>query len=435
MKISDYINNPIESYIKAERYINNGSPSGFTINTTSVDTSPRQGKKTYDLGLYVFQEEIIIKNVGETINVIPSNVIPIHPDMVSHKVFSNVGLSQVGCLNVSPTASGRTVFDSKKKSFIKLAYLDYLGRIVRHMEANKLLSAVEVTNQLIKVAKGGKTNPAFSFLREDQGRIAYIPFKLFNKEFMDKIPLSCYNSQKYEYGVLFREFSPYPYINSKEHLMPFFSLFSNEYDPISNTLNTDHIPFVIQFFNSQTKPIERFVLEDIMYPLFNTYFDALLLGGIELEAHAQNMLIAFDDNYRIKRIVCRDLESAGRDIDLMCYLGIEYKTTIKDYKCNTRKPRESGEKYDKYTITHSFMFDFKLGEYIVSPLLRLISQYIPTFDIEKVEDKIKEFNKQFINKLPKDFFPCGEWCSYKSVNYEKTGQKRVYEWHQNPKYR
>lgn len=170
-----------------------------------------------------------------------------------------------------------------------------------------------------------------------------------------------------------------------------------------------------------------------MYPLFNTYFDALIYAGVELEAHAQNMLLSVDENEHVLRIVCRDLESAGRDIPLMEHFHISNKANV-SYKRNELLPKQEGQKYAKYYITHSFMFDFKLGEYLVSKILKIAGNYDETFSMPIAQEKIKQFNKQFIDKLPDNFFP-PDWCDYEKVNFEKTKKPRVYIWHDNPKYR
>lgn len=434
MELKEFVLDPVGSYLKAERYINDGSPSGFTeINTTQGETSPKSACVSFKLPLLCF-DGLRVDNIGVPKVDFGHSVMPVHPDMIKHTIFTNLRQACCGELEVTPTASGRTVFDYKNKQFIKLAYLDYLGRIVRHMESTKLISAYEVTQQLMCVCKGGKANSKFSFLREDYGKIAYIPFSLFDKKLVKKMPSCCMKSSNYEYGVLFRELKPYPYIEDEEILIPFFSLFSCEFKPGTLEVENQHIPLIIQLFRVQEKSIEKFILENILFPLYHTYFDALLLGGIELEAHAQNMLISIDKDLKIKRIVCRDLESAGRDVDLMEFLGIKYETKVKDYKFNSRKPKEADAKYDKYTTTHSFMFDFKLGEYIVTPLLNTIKREIPSLDILFVQKQIKAFNEQFITKLPNDFFP-PDWCSYAAINYEETGQPRKYDWHDNPKYR
>jgi hypothetical protein len=57
-----------------------------------------------------------------------------------------------------------------------------------------------------------------------------------------------------------------------------------------------------------------------------------------------------------------------------------------------------------------------------------------SFDIKNIEDKIKSFNKQFLDLLPQDFFP-KDWCRYDNINWDLEKRKREYLWLNNPKYR
>lgn len=434
MKIEEYAVDSFAAYIKAERYVNDGSPSRFSEENTPQIGAPKSPDKNFDIELVRFDNDIKYCEVGDPVTDFPKHVMLVHPDMIKNRLFTDVKHESYSKVNVYPTASGRTVFDLERKFFYKLAYIGYLGRIIRHMEYDRLASAKEATDLLMAVADGGKANAKFSLLREDRGRVVYLPFDKNNIDPNYKIPEQCIKSGSYEWGVLFREFEPYPYIDKTEYIMPFFSLFGGEFDPEKKEFKSDHEIFASQIFRKQKKSLERFLLDDILFPLYNTYFDCLLYGGVELEPHAQNMLFTITDDYKIHRIVCRDLESAGRDIDLMKYLGIEYKTDILNYKCNYRKPKEPDQKYDKYTITHSFMFDFKLGEYIVTPLLNKMKTIYPMLNMGQIAEELKGFNRKFIKQLPPDFFP-PDWCYYENINWEATGQKRVYIWNEHPKYR
>jgi hypothetical protein len=194
-------------------------------------------------------------------------------------------------------------------------------------------------------------------------------------------------------------------------------------------------PLIIQLYNKQQKNIslETFVLEDIIKPLLNTYFDALIFAGIELEAHAQNMLIAIDNNYQIIQIVCRDLESAGRDISLMEFLGIKYNNIANNYKFITDNVTLRTNDYSDYQRTHSFMFDFKLGEYIITPIIDTICSYKTSINRDLLTNEIKEFCDQFICKLPKNYYP-DKWCDYDDIIWTEMSEKK-YNWYDNPKYR
>lgn len=429
--IDEYIKGYPNSMAYVERYLNDGSDSGFSVNTTYRSTSPKYGKRMFYLKNIVINSEDKTINFGDVDKYLQTGEICVHPDIFR----PNANNKSHRGVSVSPTASGRTLMhiDNNKFFFFKVAYTRCLGRLTRHLGANKIKSAVEVTNLLINAVKAGQVNSKFAFLREDKGRVVLLNEKNL---FIKNLSPSEYVEKAYEYGVIIREGKPYPYIDKKEYLIPCFALFSKEYYPITGELigsaNTCE-PMLIQLYKKQSKAMMNFVLEDIVYPIYNTYFDALIYAGIELEAHAQNMLLSIDENGQVLRIVCRDLESAGRDIPLMDYFHIRNKEQV-SYKRNELLPKQEKQKYAQYYITHSFMFDFKLGEYLVSKILKVAETYSASFSMQKAQEKIKEFNKKFIERLPKDFFP-PDWCDYEKVNYEKTKKPRVYKWHDNPKFR
>ncbi len=432
MLLDEFMDNPREAYLKAERYVNVGSPSGFTdANTTSERTQPRSSYSSFDLCQVRFRDGVLLEDVGcrDDGRYAMQGCMFIHPDMLTPRYLPDASYSIQAMTAVAPTASGRTVLSLDGGFFIKLAYLDYLGRLIRHIRKEMVLSACEVTQQLVTALRSGKCNSAFGILREDCGRVAYVPRGMLS-ETVDA-PLD--ENGCYEWSVLFRDARPYPHSEVREAMIPFFALLSQEYSPaLKSPLLVQDKPLLIQLFERQGRPMPTFLLETILYPLFNTYFDALLLAGVELEAHAQNMLLTIDEGGAIGRIVCRDFESAARDVPLMEWLGIDY-VRHGDYKCNNIGPCEPGQKYPKYHINHSFMFDFKLGEYVVTPLIEMAQRYHP-FDQDDLVKRIREFNAQFIERLPEGFFP-PDWCHYEDVNWDKEVRAREYIWQSNPKYR
>jgi hypothetical protein len=146
-----------------------------------------------------------------------------------------------------------------------------------------------------------------------------------------------------------------------------------------------------------------------------------------LEAHAQNTLFAFDDNFEMMGIIAKDAESIDKDISLISDLGLAVEIRTCPYKCLTR------ESYN-YHIMHSFMFDFKLGEYLVNPIIQ-DALHSFDFDEEILTERIRDYNRKFIRKLPKDFFPLdGKWYSYKNVVHNRN-KPRKYIAKDNPRFR
>lgn len=413
MKIKSLMRNPKKAFLYCERYVNDGSPSKIK-KSTSFRTNPRSLFKSYNLNLYSIVENDVVEYIelGEKYNCeIPCGSLLVHPDCKKSELINKISkCTEKSKLEVVPLASGRTVKAIDNDYFIKLTYLNRLGRITRQITSDMIRSSIEVTNILVEAVDKGLMPPKFSIFKENFGQI--VRFK----------------ENGYEWGTLFREAIPFPYTNKIEYVIPFFSLFGKD------KLHLWDKPLIVQMLKKQTKyeRIEEYLLEEILYPLYSIYFNCLLNCGIELEAHAQNMLVSIGDDMGISRIICRDLESAGKDIPLMDYLHLNRTNIASTYKTITDRTQDPDYKYPKYTITHSFMFDFKLGEYITTPLLKRVKEYYPQLDIVAIGESIKAHNKQFIDRLPPDFFP-PEWCSYENKVW--GDKKRVYIYNQNPKYR
>lgn len=408
MKLETIISDSAHSYIYMERYVNDGSPSGLH-NSTSKKTCPKGPYKKFGLKLIEFDKDIQSQDFGQNqFGWFFENTMLLHPDMLYSPIIKRLAgrFKIVDHIHVAPTSSGRTVLFLKTlDGFAKLSYDKILGRMFRQMHKNSVLASREVSCALASVAKSGRLNPSFSFLKEDFGRVCYLPYK---------------DDSLYEWGVTFRDYMPYPpSLDKHEYLVPFFSLFSLD------RFHPEDLPILCQLFQKQNKTVEDFLFCDLLAPLYSCYFDVLINCGIGLEAHAQNTMLTIDSTCRINRIVAKDLESADRDLPLMNHLGMTHDIQSQPYKCLYK------DQYN-YQIMHSFMFDFKLGEYIVTPVIECMKQYY-RLDEQKLINRLKDHNAEFISKLPEDYFP-DVWYSYTAKVHEPD-KKRPYIAHKNPKYR
>ena len=112
-------------------------------------------------------------------------------------------------------------------------------------------------------------------------------------------------------------------------------------------------------------------------------------------------------------------------------LGIEHNREILNYGNYKSLIKELDNNYYKI---HSFMFDFKLGEYLISPIIDNVVENFPSFDKEKFLKRIKEYNQTFIQRLPDDFFsPVNKWYSDQKEIRDRTKKKDYIE-NRNPKY-
>lgn len=409
MKVEDIIKNPNESYLYLERYVNNGSPSGFSKNTTSDLTNPLNKSHSFKLPIVQFDKNILIKEIGENrfIN-LPKNTIFCHPDNLKSSLMQNLKdhWNIIDEISVSPTASGRTVKCLGDNSFfIKLDYYGMLGRINRNLDGIRILSAKEVSDELkLSISKidDGET---FRILTEDYGRYACLPQE---------------DGSIYEMGFMLRDDIIYPHSNDFTSIIPCFSLFGKDVN------FPEEPPILVQIFNRQKKyrDVNTF-FEVLLKMIIKSYFGTLKTCGLCLEAHAQNMLIGINENYDIVCVIARDMESVDKDLTLRDKLCIERRIQSYPYKCLQNTDYN-------YEIKHSFMFDFKLGYYLIDPIIDCLS-LISEFKIDKAVSFVKKIVNEEIIGLPKDYFP-KQWFNYENKIFE-SNKKRPYIAHDNPRYR
>lgn len=388
-----------------ERYVNEGSPSGFSKNTTSWQTSPQHGDGSFLLPNCVFNKNVVVKDYG--VNLLKQDLdrhsLFIHPDMLQYKCMSNnIKVINVDdSLMVYPLASGRTVLISSGDFAIKLSYNKLLGRTNRQLTYKHLISSIEINNTLQNLLVNEKGLDRVAYLPEFYGKVAYFPDKLT------------------EWGMVVRSQLPYPLRNEDFCLIPCFSLFSKD----SRSLNDE--PLLIQIYKHQNKNIDDFLFFDLIKPIFDSFFIILLKTGLLIEAHAQNMLFTMDKNFKISRVVYRDLESVDKDVTLMKILGIENNYTMTNYKFI----KDTDYNYSK---KHSFMFDFKMGVYLIDRLIDCARSYF-YFKEQILKEKIWELNQSYISQLPPNYFP-EKWYDYPNHVF-KENRRRKYTSHLHPKYR
>lgn len=404
MLLKNTVLDPNKSFLHLERYVNIGSPSGFTEKyTTSASTSAKSDTDSFYLCSATFPNNITYKDYGEESDIINKFNMLIHPDMIDSELFSSCTKIDKKALLVAPTSSARTVkIVGENGWFLKLCYKGLIGRIDRQLARKHALAAIEVSKVIENAFATNKLPKNFYFYRELSARVIDIPE----------------GNSVYEWGLVTREPRPYPNNSGAEVIIPGFSLFSpDEKSPKDPTL-------LMQLIRNQSKSAENYILEDLIFPIFDAYFNLLLNCGLQLEAHAQNILFAFSKELNSIGIIARDAESIDRDITFIekRNLGVKFGDT--DYKCLYK------DQYN-YSIMHSFMFDFKLGEYLIKPIIEEASKNF-SFDKTGLIKKIKEYNRVYIEKLPEDFFPSdGKWYSYESIVHNRN-ERRNYIATDNP---
>jgi hypothetical protein len=313
----------------------------------------------------------------------------LHPDMSDHSFWPTLDRT-VGPL-VTPTSSARTVrVIGYDPVYIKLSYDQLIGRTPRQIGRKQAISAIEVSNVISAAIDDHRLTPRFRFMREIFAEVV--------------APTGAE-----EWGYVVRESEPYPMRDDETYLVPAFSLFAKDRKIPQDPLLLDQLLEL----NGGT-PWE-YVIDGLVRPLIEAHFALLKTCGLQLEPHAQNILFSFDKDYRPKSVVARDAESIDKDFGLIARHNLPVNFTELGYKC--LRPNDYN-----YQIMHSFMFDFKMGEYLLEPLVEWLSKRC---DIEraKIFSAIRDITNDNLTGLPPDFFPSSSWFCYANVVHDHATRR------------
>lgn len=400
MLLKKIFKNPKESLIYMERFVNNGSPSGYTwINQTSKETSILSKNQFFYLyNCYVNDVEIIgtfpelkVKDFY--------NTILIHPDMKNNVLFNKYKICKSD-IRVAPTASSRTVKLLDYPGYLKLNYNGIIGRIDRSLTSNHAYASYELTKLLMNILLGDKFQ-----------NLCFFP------EVSAKI-----NKGDFDFATVFRDEVPVGiHANKIKYIIPAFSLFSKD-----RIKNDDSLLLTQIIREKQEKPLD-FLLESIIFPIIKNYFTLLLTEGLQPEWHSQNILVGLDNNLNVQ-LIMRDLDSIDIDQSLRNKKGKTELMKFYPYKY-------IHDNQFNYRIKHSFMYDFKIGEYLFEPLIKVILNYTD-YDMYEIYEIIKQYSNKFIRYLPKDFFPDNnKWYMFDKVLIDRSLNTRPYIEYTHPKFR
>lgn len=404
MKSLADISPTIWATLDMERLLNDGSPSGFSTNRPRTGFGHAVGEDAaFDLPAFQVQDGWEAVRVGQSDWWRENNLFPVHPDMAA--TFSQlVGAPPIASFRGVATSSGRTVYvyGDCPPSFAKLSYHDLVGRVTRHLGPDHLRSAVEVSS-LIDSLGSGALHPRFAIYRETGGTALLGDLE--------------------GWGYVSREQEPSPH-HRASFVVPGFALFSTRFDGSPTT------PILEQILASRASELcdPLIFYREFIEPALESYFGVLRHGGLQLEPHAQNLVWLFTSEWKALGTAYRDMESVDKDWPLIEGLGLTDRLTPMQYKTLYR------DAYN-YTIMHSFMFDFKFGEYLLRPISELWGRYFGQTDGAPVIELIRHRVDKLILDLPKGFFP-EDWYDYPSEVHERNdGVRRPYVAHYPPTFR
>lgn len=404
MKLQEIVAEPQKSLYYMERFVNNGSISGFTWkNTTSKVTSPLSDNVFF----YLYTCTCPIENMqiyGDFPHFFDGdeNCILIHPDMASQDALLKYSPIK-SKIKAMPTASARTVKLCDYGGYLKLNYWGIIGRIDRKLTKDHILCSLGLNNILTNL------------LGTDESEFC-------NLSFLPESSAKSFLSSNLDFGVVYREELPCgKKAKNIKYLIPFFSLFS-----IDKNSPMDDLLLLQLIYNSSENP-QDYVLDKIIFPIIANYFHLVLNVGLQPEWHSQNLLLGLNEHMDIVSFVMRDLESMDIDITMRKELGLSNKLECFPYK------HIFNEQYN-YQIKHSFMFDFKLGEYLLEPIISVLCMRFE-IDKNKIYNSVKKYTAKFVKQLPKAFFPEESWYAIKNEIINSDTIERPYVNMGMPKFR
>lgn len=389
-----------ESFMYLERYVNDGSPSGFSfLNVPGPGFRPLDAIERFELPTFDCAASGVINAGG--VPTLAAGELPVHPEMAS-EFAAALGKAPSRYLPAAATSSGRTLLVTADgvPFYAKVAYQRLLGRVTRKMTRAHVLSAIEVSALYESAIAAGRMPSSLHVYREHCGLY-----------FSDTTPLR-------NWGYVERDIAPYP--PGKFIEVPAFSLIASA---------REGRPFLFNELLDTTVSLrtsEGFFAQ-LIRPLVDLYFSSVIILGLQPEAHAQNVVLLLDCCYSPVGFALRDMESVDKDLPLLEALGLAHRFTSTGYKFLLR------ESYN-YQIMHSFMYDFKFGEYLLGPLVDTWGTHTSYVQVKDLEEQIRWYVNEQLAALPEDFFPDGVWYDYEAIVHEGA-PSRDYRQHQNPRFR
>lgn len=407
MNLKDIEIRPDQSLIYLDRYVNDGSPSGFTEKfKTSHATDTFNFNKNFRV-LTIESSDSDLQIYGSLLPNIPleKNHFYIHPDMKDHPDLKGCHIFEQKHFMVSPTSSFRTVkiLSVGCNDYIKLHYDGVLGRISRQLFPMRAIAGVEVS----KIIKDNLQNHIFSDF-----------ISIFEEPFTKILKIPILNGESKYWGMVWRNAKPFGMRSEKiKYIIPLFSFWSKDRH------NSEAEVFGKQLFIKWGQNAKSKFLNEILIPILDTYFEFIVRAGLQYEYNAQNLLIGFDESWNAVSIICRDMMGIEKDLGIRKSLGLSTYFDSFPYKV-------IDEENPNYTIRHSFTFDFKVCDYVISPLVSLAANHELAKRDELIEI-LRERVKHWLLLLPDNFFPKSKWYSHDKVLLN-VRENRVYIENKNP---
>ncbi len=364
-------------WLGLENTLNDGTPSGFLASLPDPYNAGTR-HSGFQLPLSALEADCVVC-VGSIPSPLasPDHILfPFHPLLAHAGANSQTSARRERGREVLaiPTASLRTVYVPSLGVLLKLHLPSRIGRYSRDLAMFKWLSAIENSREL-EMHQHSFAN-RFEILPESRGFF---------------LPQSGYGP----HGVIIRQIPRELHAADQNFaLIPAFSLFASRGDAIA----------LVSVIANRNALDETTFFNKFIAPLIEAFFACSLELGLIPEMNAQNVLYGFNGNGEIK-IYLRDAGDFFKDL-----------TQRKRHKLHTSfcsyKTIERGVSKDFFE-RRSFAFDFKLGEYIISPLIERVSMET-NLDSSIIVSTIKDYVRARVDT--ENYFGSNNmWYRYENI--------------------
>ncbi|MBI4981337.1 hypothetical protein HZC30_07340 [Candidatus Woesearchaeota archaeon] len=405
MKLSQIINNPSESFIHMERYVNFSVCFEETfLGEINRRYSSFYGDGVIELALLDVPKRIIkVSTNSNTDQALRDKFIQnqkirfaVHPQVIDEKLCSavnNLLKESVYLDNIlaHPTASMRTLFvnDELHPYFLKTHFPRRISSNSRGICSDDIERGQWLTEEFNRL----------SMERVLPKEIGYFP---------DSIGF-LYESNGAA-GVIVRDFTAYPKTPIQRIYVPMTSLFAKDKHSPKDKL------LVEQLAEFKKKKLIDYLIEDIVTPHIKNWSWMVFEAGIIFSSHGQNTVLEFDQEWNVKRIDYRDFQGKIVISKIRKEKGYLLPDKLFDREINMDIKKEI-----------SLSYDFVIGFLLYDRMIKELSNQ--GFQTSEIKPRIKEIFYQQI-RTPDDFFEEGRHYYFGFQN-----AKRIVVTEEKPGYR
>lgn len=333
-----------------------------------------------------------------------NNKLLIHPDVVQG--LGPCTTSERSGIWVAPQASARTVVvESEGMGCLKLHHDGVIGRMERRLGSLQAKHAVWISEQISKAILQRRLPERFYHLEEPYGCVGNVALAQGQKEI----------------GLMYRPSSTNG-IGPKPHtLIPAFALFAKDLKAENDAL------LVHQLCDASGEDTRSFLKWRLLVPALDAYFSLLRQLGLQAEAHAQNILYAVSAEGKILGVALRDMESVSIDLGIIDH----FKLDVPPAPESSKVLRPSMPDYQK---RHSLMFDFKLGTYLLEPLIEAFFEE-GSSDWADAVGEAQCVTDSYLSTFPLDYLPTDRWWAHAKVAIDRRTNERPYVAYPKPLFR